>query len=389
MKIAFCYESVLPARGGCETYISDLARRLSFDRHEVHLYACRWDPDALPADIQVHLMPEPQGPRFVRPWSFAKSCEQALKAEDHQVTIGFDKTFGQDILYPQGGFHTASARNNLLKYSTPFARRVAGICKKLDLAHWSYAALERRQYRGEDKPLVLVNSEMVRQHALSDHGIEPERVRVLPNAIDPDRFAEPDRPRRRIEWRQRWQLEPNDTVGLFVAMNYRLKGLEPLLHAVAKLPANSSFRLLIAGNPRFQAYQSLAHRLGIKERVRFLGPRRDVHNCYFASDFLIHPTFYDPCSLVVLEGLACGLPIVTSRYNGASELLHPPEDGLVIDNPHDHARLADAIAYLLEPATRSACSQAARRAALRWNFAQHYRQLLQILNEVAARKRVA
>ena len=120
MKIAFCYESVLPARGGCETlHISDLARRLSFDRHEVHLYACRWDPESLPADIQVHLMPEPHGPRFVRPWSFAKSCAQALQAEDHQVTIGFDKTFGQDILYPQGGFHTASARNNLLKYSTP------------------------------------------------------------------------------------------------------------------------------------------------------------------------------------------------------------------------------------------------------------------------------
>ena len=172
--------------------------------------------------------------------------------------------------------------------------------------------------------MVLVNSEMVRQHALTDHGIEPERVRVLPNAIDPDRFSEPDRPRRRIEWRQRWQLEPNDTVGLFVAMNYRLKGLEPLLHAVAKLPANSSFRLLIAGHPRFQAYEGLASRLGIKERVRFLGPRRDVHNCYFAADFLVHPTFYDPCSVVVLEALASGLPVVTSRYNGASEFLHPP-----------------------------------------------------------------
>jgi UDP-glucose:(heptosyl)LPS alpha-1,3-glucosyltransferase len=389
MKIAFCYESVLPARGGCETYISDLARRLSADHHEVHLYACRWDPESLPPDIQVHLLPELHGPRFLRPWLFARACARAMAEETHQVTIGFDKTWGQDILYPQGGFHAASARHNLLKYQAPFARRMAGLCKKLDLAHWSYMSLERRQYRGGDQPLVLVNSEMVRQHAMIHHGIESERVRVLPNAIDPDRFAEPDRPRRRIEWRQRWRLQPDDNVGLFVAMNYRLKGLEPLLHAVAKLPPGASFRLLIAGHPKFQSYESLARRLGIEERVRFLGPRRDVHNCYFAADFLIHPTFYDPCSLVVLEGLACGLPIITSRYNGASELLHPPEDGLVIDDPHDHARLADAIVHLLDPATRSACSQAARRAALRWNFGQHYRQLLLILNEVAARKRVA
>ena len=389
MKIAFCYESVLPARGGCETYISDLARRLSVDNHEVHLYACRWDPESLPSSVQVHLLPELHGPRFLRPWLFAASCARALREEQNQITIGFDKTWGQDILYPQGGFHAASVGNNLLKYSSPFARRLAGLCKKFDLAHWSFTALERKQYREDDRSIVLVNSEMVRQHAIKFHGIDQERVRVLPNAIDPDRFAEPDRPRRRIEWRQRWGLRPEDTVGLFVAMNYRLKGMEPLLHAVARLPRTTSFRLLIAGNPRFQAYERLARRLGIGDLVRFLGPRRDVHNCYFAADFLIHPTFYDPCSLVVLEGLACGLPIVTSRYNGASELLHPPEDGFVIENPHDHASLADAIAGLLDPATRSACSQAARRAALRWNFGHHYRQLLLILNEVAARKRVA
>ncbi len=53
MNIAFCYESVLPARGGCETYIADLARRLVADEHEVHLYACRWDADALPAACTI------------------------------------------------------------------------------------------------------------------------------------------------------------------------------------------------------------------------------------------------------------------------------------------------------------------------------------------------
>ena len=55
MNIAFCYESVLPARGGCETYISDLARRLVADRHDVHLYACRWDGKSLPAALRMLL----------------------------------------------------------------------------------------------------------------------------------------------------------------------------------------------------------------------------------------------------------------------------------------------------------------------------------------------
>ena len=51
MDIAFCYESVLPQRGGCETYIAALAHRLVADGHTVHLYATRWDAQALPASL--------------------------------------------------------------------------------------------------------------------------------------------------------------------------------------------------------------------------------------------------------------------------------------------------------------------------------------------------
>src|SRR6516162_2674085 len=109
MNIAFCYESVLPARGGCETYIADLARRLVADGHEVHLYACRWDAAALPPSLRYHALAVPFGPRFLRPWRFGRACERALSGADHDVTLGFDKTWGQDVLYPQGGLHAASA----------------------------------------------------------------------------------------------------------------------------------------------------------------------------------------------------------------------------------------------------------------------------------------
>src|SRR5213594_4209861 len=92
MNIAFCYESVLPARGGCETYIADLARRLVADGHEVHLYACRWDEDPLPRGMHFHQLSLPRGPRFLRPWRFGAACERALREADHQLTLGFDKT---------------------------------------------------------------------------------------------------------------------------------------------------------------------------------------------------------------------------------------------------------------------------------------------------------
>jgi UDP-glucose:(heptosyl)LPS alpha-1,3-glucosyltransferase len=109
--------------------------------------------------------------------------------------------------------------------------------------------------------------------------------------------------------------------------------------------------------------------------------------CYFASDFLVHPTFYDPCSLVVLEALACGLPVITSRYNGASELLDPPRDSYVLADPHDDALLAVCMRQLLDPERRSACARAVGQTAARWTFEDHYRQMLQVFAEAAARRR--
>src|SRR5262249_41959000 len=115
----------------------------------------------------------------------------------------------------------------------------------------------------------------------------------------------------------------------------------------------------------------------------------DMRNAYFAADFLVHPTFYDPCSLVVLEALACALPVITTRVNGASELLHPLQEGYVIDDPHDHEHLAWCLAQLLEPGRRAACAQAARGPAGKWRFEDHYRQLLSVFADVAARKQAA
>ncbi len=391
MKIAFCYESVLPARGGCETYIADLARRLVADRHEVHLYACRWDEHALPAGVRYHALPAPRGPRFLRPWRFGALCERALQEGTHDVSVGFDKTWGQDVLYPQGGLHSASVEHNLRKYRSGLARGAARAVKWLDLAYWSFRRLERRQYLMEPRPLVVVNSHMVRGHFQRHYNVPAEDLYVVRSAIDPNRFPEADRLRRRLEWRQHWVIAPDETVGLFAAMNYRLKGLDPLLHAVARLPrgAGPPFRLLVVGNPESGAYQRLVRRLGIADRVRFAGHCPEMRNAYFASDFLVHPTFYDPCSLVVLEALACALPVITTRYNGASELLRPLQEGYVIDDPHDHDRLAWAMAQLLEPSRRSACAQAARRTAALWTFEHHYRQLLQVFTEALARKRAA
>jgi UDP-glucose:(heptosyl)LPS alpha-1,3-glucosyltransferase len=389
VNIAICYESVLPARGGCETYISDLARRLAADGHDVHLYACCWDETALPSQLRFHRLAPPSGPRFLRPWRFAAACNDALLRSTHDVTIGFDKTWGQDVLYPQGGLHVASVEHNLRKYRNPMTRATMHWIKKFDPANWSFRFLERRQYLSKKQPLIVVNSNMVRQHFAHYYGIAAKNIHVIRAAIDLNRFPEQDRPRRRLEWRQRWGVDPRETVALFAAMNYRLKGLEPLVYALRRLADQPRFRLVVIGNPRTSYYERLAQRLGVADRVLFAGHCMEMRNAYFAADFLVHPTFYDPCSLVVLEALACGLPVVTSRFNGASELLSPLGEGYVVKDPHDGECLSWCMRQLLDPIRRADCAQAARRTAARWTFEHHYRQMLDVFGEAAARKRAA
>ena len=307
----------------------------------------------------------------------------------HDVTIGFDKTWGQDVLIPLGGLHSASAVHNRYRHANPLVRRLAGMVKAVDVAHWSFTRLERKQYFGPVRPLIIANSRMVAGHFQHYLGIPPQAIRIVRAAIDPDRFTEHDRPKRRVEGRERWGLRSDETVALLAAMNYRLKGLDPLLHALRLLPATPRFRLLVVGNPKTGGYERLARRLGVSQRVCFAGHCADMRNAYFAADFLVHPTFYDPCSLVVLEALACGLPVVTTRYNGAAEMLTPPHEGYVIADPHEHPRLAWAMTQLFDPGRRAACAQAARKAAAAWTFEHHYRQTLQVLEEAAARKQAA
>jgi UDP-glucose:(heptosyl)LPS alpha-1,3-glucosyltransferase len=389
VNLAICHPVVVPARGGCETYVADLIRRLSGDGHTVHLYASSWDDSALPREVIIHSIPEKGWPRFLRPWRFSRACRDAMIDMPYDLSIGFDKMAGVDVLYPQGGLHSGATHQGLLKHRNALIRSLMTAVRGVDPAQLSFRAFERRQYLGRNRPFIIVNSDLIRRHFQQYLGIPPEEVAVLHCAIDPDRFAATDRPARRLRTRLEWQVGVNDVVALFVAMNYRLKGLEPLLRAVGRMPDRSGFKLAVIGHPFTSPYERLAQRLGLDGVVRFPGFMPDPRNAYFAADLLVHPTFYDPCSLVVQEALACGLPVITSRHNGAGELLDPPHDGLVIRDPHDSEELAGALAWFLDKGRRQSCARAALRAAQRWTFSDHYRRLLELLDEAIHRKRAA
>ncbi|MGL4553886.1 MAG: glycosyltransferase, partial [Gemmataceae bacterium] len=202
-------------------------------------------------------------------------------------------------------------------------------------------------------------------------------------AIDPARVAGGDRE----AWRSVNGYAPGDVVALFAATNGPLKGLGPLLHALARLPDAVPLKVAAVAVRDAGPFVRLARRLGVAGRVRFYPHTAAMGAWYRAADLLVHPTFYDPCSLVVLEALACGLPVITSRFNGAAERFHSADEGVVLDDPHDDAALAAALTRLADPACRARMAGHAPAVAGRWTYEDHYRALLSVFDEAAERRR--
>ena len=79
--------------------------------------------------------------------------------------------------------------------------------------------------------------------------------------------------------------------------------------------------------------------------MHFLGPVRDLENFYAAADLFVLLPIYEPSANVCIEAMSAGLPVITTRYNGASEVMNPGHDGSIVGNPADAREVADAIAH--------------------------------------------
>ena len=212
-------------------------------------------------------------------------------------------------------------------------------------------------------------------------------IHVVPNAIDPDRVKLGQPGAVRCAFRNRLGLEPSDLVGLFVGHNFALKGLKPLLQALgARSQARGArpIHLLVCGGGRSAAYRRMARALGLDATVHFLGYHDDIRECYASSDFFVMPTYYDPCSLVVLEALACGLPVITTAQNGASELMTDGRQGYVLTAPDAQGELVAALDHMTDDARRRAMSAEAARLGGEQTFDRHVAALLKVFQDVAA-----
>ena len=390
MRIALNYQRVDPSKGGAETYIVDLSSALIARGHDVTLYANSWAGAALPAELKTRRVDVSGLTKWQKLWSFARNSEQALQIDQHALdcTVGFINTWHQDVLIPQGGVHAASLHANSLRFPAGVRRLAYLAGKSINPKRLIYRAIEQKQYAPERGTRIVAVSKMVRGHLQKYQGVSAERVDVIPNAIDTSRLAVENSTQVRADFRAKLGLHENDLVGLFVGHNYALKGLAPLLEGLARRGhENRPIHLVVCGGTDTAPYQAMAERLGISNNVHLIVFQPDIRPPFWASDFFVSPTFYDPCSLVVFEALACGLPVITTTCNGAGEVMTEGVEGFVVEHPTKIDQIARALDQMTDDAARTRMSVAAAALGREQSFDRHVTSLLAVFERVAAAKR--
>ena len=199
--------------------------------------------------------------------------------------------------------------------------------------------LERKIYSNPSVRLVAVSSLVAAQ--LKSH-FQREDVTVIPNAVDTLRFTVEARMGKRDASRQSLSYGERDFVLLLIGNDWKTKGLDTLLRAIALLK-DLPLRMLVVGNDEPSLYRPLVDQLALQDRVRFEKPSLDVLSFYAAADLYVGPSLGDSFGLPILEAMACGLPVIASPNAGASEILRDAQTGFILRDPQDQVELASLI----------------------------------------------
>ncbi|WP_016949041.1 glycosyltransferase family 4 protein [Anabaena sp. PCC 7108] len=245
------------------------------------------------------------------------------------------------------------------------------------LYQWLYTAInsywEKRAF--QKAKIVVAVSEKVAQELVSI-GVPRSTIRVIVNGVDLQEFAPGE------AGRQKLGLPENVSLALFAGdIRTPRKNLDTVLQALVKV---TNLHLAVVGSTEGSPFPQLTAELGLTERVHFLGYRRDIADIMRAVDLFVFPSRYEACTLVLLEALSSGLPVITATATGGAELV-TPECGIVLPNSDDIEALAAALLSLLsEPSQMQQMGVKARTVAEQHSWmtmAQTYLNLFEELIE--------
>jgi UDP-glucose:(heptosyl)LPS alpha-1,3-glucosyltransferase len=347
--------------GGVERVAVEAANGLARAGHDVTVYGARIDRTVLDDRVRVRRIAVPASVDVVTGLGFRRRAARAIAADRPDVHGAFS------ALSPLGGvFWIPSV--HLVAYDLLLARRstIGRLPVRLNPYHRGRLRLERRMLAPGGCARLLALTEGVKSDVVDRFGTAEAEVSVLAPGFDPETFSPSRRERLREQARARFGYGAHDRVLLFVGNELERKGFDVLLDAVGLLD-DPAVKLLGAGRVAPQAYRSQIERLGLTDRLQWVGSSSDVALLHAASDAFVLPTRYEPWGLVIVEALGSGLPVVTTRLAGAALAVEDGETGRLLRDPEDPAELAEALRWALAGGAVEAQKISASVAKYAWS----------------------
>jgi glycosyltransferase involved in cell wall biosynthesis len=366
LRIAVFNRTFSPTGGGAERYSIALVEQLSL-KHEIHVYAQeishQWP------GVTYHRVSAPLlRPRWVNQLWFATATWWATR-RGFDVVHSHENTWHGDVQT----VHVLPVKYNLFHDQSGWHYILRWVKVMSSPRLLTYLGLERLRYAPRPGRQVVVTSESLKAIMLASYPVCHERVSVITPGITLPTL--PASCLRKAQTRASMGLPATAPCLLFVGNDYYKKGLQTVLDALAKLPADVV--LAVVGNrAHIPAFRELSNTLKLGARVFFLGPLKDVGPAYEAADCLVHPTREDTFAMVVLESMAYGLPVVVSGplYCGISGLLQNGVNAMILDDPRDASHLAKIIDQVLgQSGVQQALNNRLRKGSA--EFSAHYQWL--------------
>ncbi|MBN2436985.1 MAG: glycosyltransferase family 4 protein [Deltaproteobacteria bacterium] len=366
--------------GGAEGFAAELTQRIAADpRFEVHVFANRWA--GFSGSIIFHRVPIVRFPKFLTAASFAWFAGREISASGpFDLIHTHDRIFRADVYTMHGIPHRW------------WIREVRGK-KRMSLFDRALARVEDRLVSEGGCRRFLAVSELTRKIFLNEYPIDQARVKVVHPGIDASPYAKLDRERCRREIRGRFGIVPDETLILFVSMNFAVKGLDHILRGLGSLRSKNPegrVRLLVIGRGDQKAYSRLARELGLGGAVVFTGAvaREKLPEFYLAGDLFAMLSRFDTFGMVVLEAMAAGLPVLISGSVGARDVVREGENGFVVENPADPEAIAGRIATMLNGAVRERMCREALKTAGENSWDMTVARVLNVYEEIRADQRL-
>ena len=369
MKIAIIRQKFV-LYGGAEQFADSFIHQLAESGHEVHIFANSWAPSHH-SNIHHHFVATLHFNAFVRTLSFARSVAQKIREQHFDIIQSHEKTWKQDVYRAGDGCHIkwlSQRSRNLSPFQNLFL--------SLNPFHQLILKLEKNIFESGKCKKIIAISQMVKNDILENYKCPPENIAVVYNGVDLKRFHPDNKNTYRKLIREKLEIPESATLILFVGSGFERKGLQFLLQSTAYLK-DKNWRLLLMGKGKFEKYMRFAP---AEKRTQIIAkePDPEIEKYYAAADIFILPSIYEPFGNANLEALATGLPVITTEYCGAADIINDKKNGLVIKDPFNPEEIAEKIRYLFTPSTREKIGENARELAEQFPLERNSREMMEI-----------